>query len=72
MLPENLQAEINCLKRQVQELRTQQKWVNDWYDTFNSPWYKRLWWWIQGFKLMSLGTWYNAHWNKQGQQYNKG
>lgn len=46
------------------------RFLEKWYDTINSPMHKRLWWFVMGYKFTVLGTWYNARWNKPGQQYN--
>lgn len=60
------EAELIVLQRQVAELRRQMKLVSDWHNTMRSPWYMRLWWWLQGYRMHSLGTWYTAAWNKAG------
>jgi hypothetical protein len=66
------EVEFNMLKEQVAELRRKMKLVSDWHDTVRSPFYKRIWWWLQGYRVNSLGTWYKASWNKAaGEKYNK-
>lgn len=67
------EAEIEVLKAQVAQLRRQMKFVSDWQNTVFSPWYKRLWWWCQGYRLSVPGTWYVAPWNRHAaEKYNKG
>jgi hypothetical protein len=43
-----------------------------WHDTMHSPWFRRLWWWLQGYRLLSLGTWYRAPWNRSALKYGGG
>jgi hypothetical protein len=65
------EARIKVLEAQVAELRRQHKLVADWHNTLNSHWWMRLWWFLQGYRMHSLGTWYNAPWNKtNGDKYN--
>ena len=65
------EARIKVLEAQVAELRRQHKLVADWHNTLNSRWWMRLWWFLQGYRLHTLGTWYTAPWNKtNGNKYN--
>jgi hypothetical protein len=61
--------EVEALKRQVRALRRQMVLFDHWHNTAHSPWFKRLWWWLQGYRLCSLGTWYRAPWNRSAQKY---
>ena len=60
-----MDPEIEALKRQVHALRRQMTVMDHWHNTMKSRWYKRLWWWVQGYRLMALGTWYRAPWNSR-------
>ena len=66
---EAMAAEIEAMKRQVKELRRRLTVFDHWHDTMHSPWYKRVWWWVQGFRLLSLGRWYRAPWNVSAAKY---
>jgi hypothetical protein len=67
------EAEFRTLQNQVAELRRQMKMASDWHDTLNTPMYKKVWFFIQGYKPWSLGTWYTAPWNRSaGEKYNRG
>ena len=61
--------EIASLKRQVRALRKRIGRFDHWHDTMRSPWWKRAWWWAQGYRLLSLGTWYRAPWNASARKY---
>lgn len=55
----NYDQEIDVLKRQMKSLREQVHMHEEWLDTVNSPIYKRIWFWLQGYKYHTLGRWYN-------------
>lgn len=59
------ESRIAALERQIVALRRHQTLVDHWHDTMKSAWYKRLWWWVQGYRLLALGTWYRAPWNSR-------
>jgi hypothetical protein len=63
------EVEIEALKRQVRDLRRQMVFMDHWRNTVRSPWYKRVWWWAQGYRLCSLGRWYRAPWNESAVKY---
>ncbi|MEK6323610.1 MAG: hypothetical protein AABN33_18370 [Acidobacteriota bacterium] len=52
------QLEIETLKRQVFGLRQQMHRQEELLATIASPPWKRLWWFIQGYRLWSVGRWY--------------
>lgn len=60
---------IDVLERQVRTLRAQATRTDHWHNTMRSAWWKRLWWWVQGYRLLSLGTWYRAPWNDSARKY---
>ena len=64
-----MDPEIEALQRQVKEMRRRLTFFDHWHDTMHSPWYKRGWWWLQGFRLLSLGRWYRAPWNASAAKY---
>jgi hypothetical protein len=49
--------EIVVLKRQVLALRRDAQRLQEWLDTVNSPVYKRVWWWLCGYRFYTLGRW---------------
>lgn len=63
------EARLRVLESQVRELRRQAVRMDHWHNTMHSPWYKRLWWWVQGYRMLSLGTWYRAPWNRSARKY---
>lgn len=62
-------AEIEALQRQVKAMRRQLTFFDHWRDTLQSPLYKRLWWWAQGFRFIVPGRWYRASWNASAAKY---
>lgn len=65
----SLEQRIEALELQLHSVRKQLVRYDHWHNTMRSPWWKRLWWWIQGYRLLSLGTWYRAPWNKSARKY---
>ena len=65
----NVEAEIECLKRQriadCARIRMLEKHV----DTVSSPLWKRLVFVAQGYRFRQLGVWYRAPWNRDGWEY---
>lgn len=53
-------------REHFEQLRTR---IDHWENTLRSPWYKRLWWWLQGFRLSLPGRWYRAPWNTSASKY---
>lgn len=66
MTPEH---RIEVLERQVIALRREVRMLHEWHDTVKSPLWRRVWWWLLGYRFDSLGTWYAARWNCDGQEY---
>lgn len=71
---EKLERELNqikfeheTLKRQMKGLRKQMNKYDAWLDTVNSPIYKRVWWFLQGYRFYRLGRWYGN--NKEDYHY---
>ncbi len=54
----NVEQEIDVLKRQIISLRRQIQQHDEWLDTVNSPFWKRLWWWCRGWRFHRVGRWY--------------
>ena len=65
----NVEQEVVVLKRQVKALRRVATLWDHWQNTVRSPWWKRLWWWFQGYRLLTLGRWYRAPWNSSAAKY---
>ena len=59
------ESRIVVIERQIAAQRRHQTLIDHWHDTMHSALYKRLWWWVQGYRLLSLGTWYRAPWNSK-------
>lgn len=64
-----MENRLQILERQVKEMRRQLAFVAHWHDTVRSPLYKRVWWWLQGYRFSALGTWYRARWNASARKY---
>lgn len=54
----NVEQELDVLKRQMQALRRNYNRLDAWLDTVNSPLYKRVWFWMRGYRFYRLGRWY--------------
>lgn len=66
---ERLAQRVAVLERQVQTLRAHATRAGHWENTLHSRWWLRLWWFCQGFRLHTLGTWYRARWNAAARKY---
>lgn len=55
MTPEH---RIEVLERQVKALRRQVQALDERVDTVFSPFWKRVWWWLQGYRWHRVGRWY--------------
>mgnify|MGYP001565065770 FL=1 len=53
----NYEQEIDLLKRQVHSLRQQVQRDEELLDTIASPPWKRLWWFLCGYRLWHVGRW---------------
>jgi hypothetical protein len=53
------ELEIEALKAQVKELRRQVQALDERVDTVCSPPWKRIWWFLQGYRLWRVGKWRN-------------
>ena len=53
-----LASKVDVLERQVKSLRRQMGQLIEWQDTVSSPLYKRIWWFLCGYKFGSVGRWY--------------
>lgn len=54
----NAEMEIDVLKFQVKELRRELRGLDERLDTVCSPPWKRLWFFLQGYRLWRVGRWY--------------
>ena len=54
----NVEQEIAVLKRQVQSLRIEVRHLTEWQDVLISPLWKRVWFWVCGYRWKRLGRWY--------------
>lgn len=54
----NLRAEVEALWRANRSLERQIHHHGEWLDTVNSPLWKRVWWFLQGWRFYTLGRWY--------------
>jgi len=66
---DDLAMRVEALSREVKALRHQAVRMDHWHDTMRSAWWKRLWWWLQGYRLLALGRWYRAPWNASAAKY---
>jgi hypothetical protein len=66
---ENLESRVFALECQVNALRKKATFYDHWHDTMHSHWYHRLWWWMCGYRILSLGRWYKAKWNTPAEKY---
>jgi hypothetical protein len=55
---EQLRFEHENLRRQILAVRRELQRQDEWLDTVNSPWIKRIWWFFQGYRYHRLGRWY--------------
>jgi hypothetical protein len=62
-----MEFEHNTLKNQLKGIRQQMNRFDAWLDTINSPIYKRIWWFLQGYRFYRLGRWYGK--NKEEHHY---
>jgi len=63
------EAHIASLEASRKTLTARVRLLEKWYDTINTPIWKRAWFVIQGYHFFRLGVWYKAPWNKDGQVY---
>jgi len=57
-------SDVDALQRQVKALRIEVRRIDELLDTIASPPWKRVWFFVQGFRLWRLGVWYRAKWNR--------
>jgi len=53
------EQDVDVLKRQMLSLRRQIQQIAEWQDTVSSPLYKRVWYWLQGYRWRRVGRWYS-------------
>lgn len=54
----NVEQEIDVLKRQMQSLRIEVRHLTEWQDVVISPLWKRVWFWVCGYRWKRVGRWY--------------
>lgn len=57
-MTETVEHRVEVLERQVKALRIQQQQFGEWLDTIASPPWKRLYWFVRGYRLWRVGRWY--------------
>jgi hypothetical protein len=70
-MSEDVEARIASLEANRVKDAARIRYLEKWHDTVRSPLYKRVVWWLMGFRFSSLGTWYRARWNEVGWQYDE-
>jgi hypothetical protein len=53
-----LEATVAMLRRQVTALRREHRALEERVDTVCSPLWKRVGWWLQGYRWYRVGRWY--------------
>lgn len=54
----NLEQRVEVLERQMLALRRQIQRNEEWLNTISSPPWKRLWWFLCGYRVWRVGRWY--------------
>ncbi len=63
-------ARIACLEKNYRMIGARLHALERWVEVFGStPWWKRLWFVMQGYRPRRLGVWYRARWNGDGHGY---
>jgi hypothetical protein len=65
----SIESRIACLEVNRVKDAARIRELEKWYDTVNSPFLKRVWFFIQGYHFFRLGVWYRARWNRDGWGY---
>jgi hypothetical protein len=53
-----IEQEVEVLKRQMLSVRRELQALQERIDTVCSPPWKRIWWWLQGYRWYRVGRWY--------------
>lgn len=53
-------AVAETLLRRINQLEARLHRQLEWIDTMSSPLYKRIWWWLCGWRWRTLGRWYGS------------
>jgi hypothetical protein len=53
----DLEQKVNVLERQVNSLRREQHAQHEWLDTLATPPWKKVLFWLQGYKWYTVGRW---------------
>lgn len=68
---DSLRAENASLKVNIRSLAARIRSLEKWQDTVQTPWWKRLWFVVQGYRLTRLGRWYRMPWNTDAAQWDR-
>jgi len=55
----DIEQEIVVLKRQVLALRNRSRDLSEFVNCYESPIWKKVWWWFGGFYIRKVGRWYD-------------
>ena len=67
-MTETPEHRIDVLERQMHSLRTEVRTLDKWLSTISSPPWKRLYWFIRGYRLWRLGRWYGKEYEDGNRQ----
>ena len=56
--PPSLEQRLDVVERQIVSLRREVQQKGELLDTLASPPWKRLWWFIRGYRFYRVGRWY--------------
>jgi hypothetical protein len=54
----SLEHRVAILERQMKSVRRGQQQNAEWLDTVCSPLWKRVWWFVCGYRFYRVGRWY--------------
>lgn len=57
MTIEEQQVQIDVLRKELYRYADRMVLLEKWVDTFSSPLYKRLWFFLRGYRWRTLGRW---------------
>lgn len=54
---DELRTQIDVLHGELYRYADRVRQLEKWVDTFSSPLYKRIWFWLRGWRWRALGRW---------------